>query len=144
MTATEREKAPVFAADVHYDANGLVPAVLVDEADGAVLMVAWMNAESLAITLEKRLATFWSRSRQEIWTKGLTSGNVMHVVDIKVDCDADTLLVTVRPEGPACHTGARSCFYRQLEDFVPEGADDTAGEKVAAAGENAAEAEAAE
>lgn len=100
--------------NVKYDAAGLVPAVLQDKATGRVLMVAWMNAESLRMTLETGLATFWSRSRQELWVKGATSGNLMHVVDVTADCDADTLLVTVRPSGPACHTGAESCFFQPV------------------------------
>ena len=99
---------------VKYDAAGLVPAVLQDEATGRVLMVAWMNAESLRMTLETGLATFWSRSRQELWVKGATSGNLMHVMNVVADCDADTLLVTVRPSGPACHTGAESCFFQPV------------------------------
>lgn len=100
--------------DIKYDAQGLVPAVLIDCDTREVLMVAWMNAESLAITLETRLATFWSRSRQELWTKGLTSGNLMHVQAITADCDCDTLLVEVHPDGPACHKGTTSCFTDPL------------------------------
>lgn len=99
---------------VNYDANGLVPAILIDDADGEVLMMAWMNAEALARTLATGLATFWSRSRGEMWVKGATSGHYMHVVDVRADCDADTLLLRVRPNGAACHTGARSCFFREV------------------------------
>jgi phosphoribosyl-AMP cyclohydrolase len=102
--------------ELKFDANGLIPAVVQDASDGAVLMVAWMNAESLRITREKGLACFWSRSRQELWTKGETSGNYLKVKSIKVDCDGDTLLLHVDPAGPACHTGHRSCFYRDLEE----------------------------
>jgi phosphoribosyl-AMP cyclohydrolase len=80
-----------------------------------MLMMAWMNAESLQLTIETGETVFWSRSRQEIWHKGATSGNVQKVVEIRVDCDADTLLVLVEPAGPACHTGARTCFYRSMK-----------------------------
>lgn len=102
--------------ELKFDANGLIPAVVQDASDGAVLMVAWMNADSLRITREKGLACFWSRSRQELWTKGETSGNYLKVKSIQVDCDGDTLLLQVDPAGPVCHTGHRSCFYRDLED----------------------------
>lgn len=78
-------------------------------------MMAWMNAESLRLTLKMGETVFWSRSRQEIWHKGATSGNVQKVVEIRADCDADTLLVLVEPAGPACHTGERSCFFREME-----------------------------
>ena len=94
--------------------NGLIPAVVQDFATKEVLMVAWMNAESLEKTLESGETWFWSRSRGELWHKGGTSGNVQKVVEIRYDCDGDTLLVLVEPAGPACHTGAQSCFYRVL------------------------------
>lgn len=97
-----------------FDANGLIPAVVQQEATGEVLMVAWMNAESLALTLETGTTWFWSRSRQELWNKGVTSGNMQQVKHVLVDCDADTLLVEVDSPGPACHTGHRSCFFRSL------------------------------
>lgn len=100
--------------DLKFDDRGLITTVVQDATTLEVLMVAWMNAESLALTLERGEAVFWSRSRQEIWHKGATSGNVQRVVDIRVDCDADTLLVLVDPAGPACHTGAVSCFFRDL------------------------------
>jgi len=100
--------------EIKYDANGLVPAIVQDVFTKDVLMMAWMNAESLRLTLEMGEAVFWSRSRREIWHKGATSGNVQKVVEIRVDCDADTLLVLVEPAGPACHTGERSCFFRSL------------------------------
>lgn len=100
--------------DLKYDENGLIPVVVQDVQDGTVLMVAWMNAESLAKTCQSGLACFWSRSRRQIWTKGETSGNFLHVREIRVDCDADTLLLRVEPDGPACHTGHRTCFYRNL------------------------------
>ncbi len=99
-----------------YDEKGLVPVVVQDAGDGQVLMVAWMNAEALQLTLRTGMAYFWSRSRGKLWCKGETSGNTMQVQEIKIDCDADTLLLRVNPAGPACHTGERSCFYRSLED----------------------------
>ena len=98
-----------------YDTNGLIPAVVQDATTYELLMVAWMNEESLRLTQTSGETHFWSRSRQEIWHKGGTSGNVQRVREIRVDCDADTLLVLVDPAGPACHTGEQSCFYRQLE-----------------------------
>ena len=99
---------------IRFDERGLVPAVVQDGATGQVLMVAWMNEEALRRTRETGQAHFWSRSRQELWHKGATSGNFMNVREIWVDCDADTLLLKVTPAGPACHTGHRSCFYRRL------------------------------
>ena len=99
---------------IKFDGQGLVPAVLQDATTGQVLMVAWMNEEALQRTQQTGQAHFWSRSRQELWHKGATSGNVMDVREIRVDCDADTLLLIVDPAGPACHTGEHSCFYRRL------------------------------
>src|SRR5215216_3157615 len=98
-------------SQIQYDAKGLVPAIVQDSVTNEVLMLAYMNSESLARTLETGETWFWSRSRQELWHKGATSGNVQRIVDIRVDCDADTLLIRVQPEGPACHTGNRTCFY---------------------------------
>lgn len=95
--------------------GGLLPTVVQDNTTKAVLMVAWMNEESFYKTLESKETWFWSRSRQELWHKGGTSGNVQHVVDMKLDCDGDTLLVLVNVEGPACHTGAVSCFFNDVE-----------------------------
>ncbi len=100
--------------DLRFDSNGLIPAVVQDATTKDVLMVAWMNAESLQKTLESGETWFWSRSRQELWHKGGTSGNTQRVVEIRYDCDGDTLLVLVNANGPACHTGAVSCFYRTL------------------------------
>ena len=100
--------------DITFDANGLIPAIVQDMETNEVLMLAYMNAESLRLTLEKGETWFWSRSRGELWHKGATSGNVQKVVEIRVDCDADALLIRVQPAGPACHTGERSCFYRGL------------------------------
>lgn len=99
-----------------FDANGLIPAIIQDSQNLEILMLAWMNADSLQRTLETGETWFWSRSRQELWHKGATSGNTQKVVQIKKDCDEDTLLLFVVPAGPACHTGARSCFYRSLDD----------------------------
>ncbi|RLF30445.1 MAG: bifunctional phosphoribosyl-AMP cyclohydrolase/phosphoribosyl-ATP pyrophosphatase [Thermoplasmata archaeon] len=112
--------------NIRFDERGLVPAVVQDSTTGQVLMVAWMNAEALQRTRETGQAHFWSRSRQELWHKGATSGNVMHVREIWVDCDADTLLLRVDPAGPACHTGEQSCFFRRLDSLSP---------KIGAAGE---------
>jgi phosphoribosyl-AMP cyclohydrolase len=103
--------------ELKYDLHGLIPAVAQDAESGEVLMVAWMNAEALRLTRATGEAHFWSRSRNELWHKGATSGNVLRVAEIRVDCDADTLLLRVRPAGPACHTGARSCFFRTLEEL---------------------------
>ena len=100
--------------NLKYNADGLIPAIVTDAADGAVLMLGYMNAESLGITLEKKKVCFFSRSRQKLWLKGETSGNFLNVVSIKTDCDADTLLITAKPDGPTCHTGARSCFFEDI------------------------------
>ena len=97
-----------------YNADGLVPCIVQDAGTLEVLMMAWMSEESLRLTLETGTTWFWSRSRQELWNKGATSGNVQRVRRVLVDCDADTLLVEVDSPGPACHTGHRSCFYRAL------------------------------
>jgi len=105
---------------VHFDGRGLVPAVVQDAATGEVLMVAWMNQQALRLTRETGQVHFWSRSREELWHKGATSGNVMNVCEILVDCDADVLLVRVIPEGGACHTGERSCFFRRLQGWPAE------------------------
>jgi phosphoribosyl-AMP cyclohydrolase/phosphoribosyl-ATP pyrophosphohydrolase/phosphoribosyl-AMP cyclohydrolase len=99
-----------------FDSQGLIPAVVQDADSGKVLMVAWMNAESLRLTRESGEAHFWSRSRRELWHKGATSGNIQKVREIRVDCDQDTLLILVDPAGPACHTGELSCFFRTLEE----------------------------
>ncbi len=99
---------------VRFDERGLVPCVVSHVATGEVLMVAWMNRESLALTLEGGETWFWSRSRKELWHKGATSGNTQRVRRLLVDCDGDTLLALVEPAGPACHTGHASCFFREL------------------------------
>lgn len=108
-------KDRVSAGLLHYDGNGLIPAVAQDAETGEVLMVGWMNAEALRLTQVTGEAHFWSRSRNEMWRKGATSGNVLRLVEIRVDCDADALLLRVSPAGPACHTGSRTCFFRTLE-----------------------------
>ena len=104
----------VTAEKIKFDANGLVPVIVQDAETKEVLMMAYMNAESLRLTMETGETVFWSRSRKELWHKGATSGNIQSVVEICVDCDADTLLVLVNPAGAACHTGERTCFYREL------------------------------
>ena len=96
------------------DANGLIPCVVQQEGTGEVLMVAWMSEESLGLTLKTGTTWFWSRSRQELWNKGATSGNMQQVKQLLIDCDADTLVAIVDSPGPACHTGHRSCFFREL------------------------------
>ena len=101
---------PAIAARLKRDADGLVPAVVQQHGTGEVLMLAWMDDEALALTLGTGRATYWSRSRQERWVKGETSGHRQWVKEVRLDCDGDTLLVTVDQEGPACHTGRRTCF----------------------------------
>jgi phosphoribosyl-ATP pyrophosphohydrolase/phosphoribosyl-AMP cyclohydrolase len=101
-------------SDLGWDERGLLPAIVQDAATGEVLMLAYMNAEALRLTLESGQTWFWSRSRGELWHKGATSGNTQRVVEMRYDCDGDALLLRVVPAGPACHTGERSCFYRVL------------------------------
>ena len=103
-------------ATLRYDAHGLIPAIAQDAANGDVLMMAWMNAEAVARTLETGRVTYWSRSRQSFWVKGETSGHVQKLVEMRVDCDRDTLLVLIEQTGPACHTNRRSCFFTALRD----------------------------
>lgn len=102
-------------SEIKFDANGLIPAIVQDADTKDVLMLAYMNQESIQLTLEKGETWFWSRSRKELWHKGATSGNTQKIIEIKVDCDADTLLVLVNPAGPACHTGNQTCFYRSIK-----------------------------
>ncbi|MAN12162.1 MAG: phosphoribosyl-AMP cyclohydrolase [Pseudomonadota bacterium] len=97
-----------------YDRDGLITAVVTDDASGEVLMVAHMNAQALALTVDTGLAHFWSRSRQALWKKGETSGHMLQVRDIRIDCDQDAVWVKAVPAGPTCHTGARSCFFRRI------------------------------
>ena len=102
-------------SEIKFDPNGLVPAIVQDAETNQVLMLAYMNEESLRLTLEKGETVFWSRSRGELWHKGATSGNIQKVIEVRVDCDADTLLILVHPAGPACHTGNQTCFYRSIK-----------------------------
>ena len=102
-------------SEIKFDTSGLIPAIIQDTETKEVLMMAYMNEESLKLTFEKGETVFWSRSRNELWHKGATSGNIQKVVEIRVDCDADTLLILVHPAGPACHTGERTCFYRSIK-----------------------------
>lgn len=111
--STDRERGTVF--DPKFDDRGLLPAMAVDAATGAPLMLAWMNAEALALTRTSGIAHFWSRSRGSLWKKGESSGNILRVVELLVDCDQDTIVLRCDPAGPVCHTGAQSCFYRRLE-----------------------------
>ncbi len=99
-----------------FDDKGLIPAIAQDETSGEVLMMAWMNAESVERTLQTGRVTYWSRSRQSFWVKGESSGHVQELVDFRVDCDRDCLLVVVRQTGPACHTNRRSCFYTAVRE----------------------------
>lgn len=107
-----------FINELKFDAQGLIPAVVQNIETKEVLMVAYMNADTVKQTLETGRATFWSRSRKEVWVKGDTSGNYMYVKEMRVDCDADCLVLLVSPAGPACHTGNRSCFFRKVENGV--------------------------
>ena len=113
--------------ELKFDEKGLIPAIVVDAVSGKVLMMAYMNKESLKVSMEKGLTCFWSRSRQELWLKGETSGNYLHIVSITADCDRDTLLVKVEKDGPACHTGNETCFNDviwesdELHEFTYEG-----------------------
>ena len=114
LSTADRESGTVFAPK--FDDKGLITAVALDASSREVLMLAFMDAEALAKTRETGLAHFHSRSRGRLWLKGETSGHFLRVQEIRVDCDQDALVMLVRPEGPACHTGARSCFYRKLEE----------------------------
>lgn len=109
-----------IATQLRFNDQGLIPTVIQDHETNQVLMVAWMNAESLAKTQAIGETVFWSRSRHELWHKGATSGNTQKVISIAVDCDGDTLLIKVKPAGPACHTGETSCFFRLLDTIQIE------------------------
>lgn len=102
--------------ELSFDDRGLIPAIVQDTGSGDVLMMAWMNRDSVALTMSEGRTVFWSRSRQELWRKGETSSNIQHVEELRVDCDADVLLVRVHQDGAACHTGERSCFFRSLRE----------------------------
>lgn len=104
-----------LTASIHFNEKGLVPAIVQDVETGTVLMLAYMNAEAIEKTIATSEAHFWSRSRQVLWHKGSTSGNTQHVVDIRLDCDQDTLLLRVNPAGPACHTGHVTCFFQRYD-----------------------------
>ena len=118
LTTDEREKGSVFAPK--FDERGLLSAVVVDAQSGEVLVVAFMNEDALSATRSTRNVTFWSRSRQALWMKGETSGNVLKLVEIRVDCDQDALVIRAQPAGPTCHTGETSCFYRVLDPSAPD------------------------
>ena len=108
------EQVSLDSLKLKLDANGLIPCVVQQQGTGEVLMVAWMSEESLRLTMETGTTWFWSRSRQELWNKGATSGNMQQVKQLLIDCDADTLVAVVDSPGPACHIGHRSCFFRSL------------------------------
>lgn len=110
----KKEIMLISLTEIEFDANGLIPAIVQDAETKEVLMLAYVNQESLRLTLKTGETHFWSRSRKELWHKGGTSGNIQKIVEVRVDCDADTLLIRVHPAGPACHTGERSCFYRKI------------------------------
>jgi phosphoribosyl-ATP pyrophosphohydrolase/phosphoribosyl-AMP cyclohydrolase len=114
-----------------FDAQGLIPAVCQDAATGEVLMVAWMNAEAWRLTRETGFAHFWSRSRERLWRKGETSGHALAVRGVRLDCDRDVVLLAVEPTGPACHTGARSCFFEVVEGGDAPGTRGALGEVLA-------------
>lgn len=114
-----------FIDELKFDANGLIPAVVQNKDTKEVLMVAYMNADTIQQTLETGRATFWSRSRKEVWVKGATSGNFMYVQELRVDCDGDCLVVLANPAGAACHTGNRSCFYRKVNNGELIAAEET-------------------
>jgi phosphoribosyl-AMP cyclohydrolase / phosphoribosyl-ATP pyrophosphohydrolase len=103
----------VIAGQPQYDGNGLVPCIVQDAERGTVLMLAWMNAEALQLTRETGIVHFWSRSRQALWKKGETSGNTLALVELRIDCDADAILVRAKPAGPTCHTGTTACFFHR-------------------------------
>lgn len=101
--------------ELKFDDKGLLPAIVQSAEDKEVLMLAWVDAEAIRRTLSSGTTWFWSRSRQEYWNKGATSGNMQHVTEVRYDCDNDALLMLVHADGPACHTGERTCFFRRLE-----------------------------
>ena len=117
------ERETGLTLDPKYDVNGLITAVVTDATSGDVLMLAHMNAEALALTRETSIAHFWSRSRASLWKKGETSGHFLRVVEMRIDCDQDALWIVAQPDGPACHTGETSCFYRRVTAEGLERAD---------------------
>jgi phosphoribosyl-AMP cyclohydrolase len=118
-----------FIDDIKWDENNLVPVVVQDAASKDVLMVGWSNREAVEKMLSCGLATFWSRSRKKLWTKGESSGNGMVVKELRFDCDLDTIVALVEPKGPACHEGYRSCFFRTLEPIAADGELKVVGER---------------
>jgi phosphoribosyl-AMP cyclohydrolase len=114
VAAEDLDRSPVALDDLRWDDRGLVPVIAQDAENGEVLMMAWANREALERTLEEGRMVYWSRSRAELWRKGDTSGHVQHWEEIRVDCDRDVIVAQIHQEGAACHTGARSCFYRDL------------------------------
>ena len=111
---------PAAMATIKWNEQGLIPAIVQDARTREVLMLAFMNADALNRTLELGQAVFWSRSRGQLWRKGETSGNTLRVQDIRIDCDADTVLLLAEPAGPTCHTEAVSCFFRDLNEFIAD------------------------
>lgn len=110
MNGLDPQAAKSFVETVSFNADGLIPVIAQDDTTGEILMMAWMNAEALTLTLRNRAGTYFSRSRQKLWVKGEESGNYQEVIAIAQDCDADALVIRVNQQGPACHTGTRSCF----------------------------------
>lgn len=137
MDNTETGQGEDFAGQIKWNEQGLVPAIAQDSVTGEILMLAWMNRESLELSVEEGRAVYWSRSRQKLWRKGEESGHVQRLKEVRIDCDADTVLIKVEQLGGiACHTGRRSCFYRRLErgewqltDEVVKPAADIYGDK---------------
>lgn len=115
MTDIDIERDELDLGDVAFNEKGLVACIVQDCETCEVLMMAWMNEESLRLSVEQKTTWFWSRSRKKLWHKGEESGNIQQLVELRYDCDADTLLALVRPSGPACHTGQTSCFYRSFD-----------------------------
>ncbi|HEY4056244.1 MAG TPA: bifunctional phosphoribosyl-AMP cyclohydrolase/phosphoribosyl-ATP diphosphatase HisIE [Kofleriaceae bacterium] len=111
----------MFAAEPTFDERGLVPAIVQDASDGTVLMLAWMNADALRLTRETAVVHFWSRSRKALWKKGETSGNTLALVELRLDCDGDALLVRATPAGPTCHTGTTTCFFHKDDGTDDDG-----------------------
>jgi len=143
MQNQDNEKESGFMLDIgtlKFDNRGLIPAVVTDVETGDVLMLAYMNAESLRISIDEGRTCFWSRSRGELWRKGENSGNVQHIVSIKADCDRDSLTIAVKKDGPACHTGAESCFF---EDVYYSGSEKNSGDSARKDKANAASTAAA-
>jgi phosphoribosyl-AMP cyclohydrolase len=119
MSATDASVETSLTLNPRWNADGLIPAIAQDAHTGEVLMLAWMNAQALQATLKTGRATYWSRSRQKLWIKGEESGHIQRLVEIRIDCDQDCILMRVEQTGPACHTGAQNCFYRII---TPDGA----------------------